>query len=614
MIENKREEIVSDYNKKNPWLKTNKTVAISYVDMGCVNKVPLSLEEVEYFKDSIIFNARYKTIEYFHDIINSDEYSAEEREKAAGILKTIATRINRNEIKGQFNVMQARGYDSSASIAELCSACEELSEVNDRFDFRLEDEPITFDLTDLELTKENIDNLLYNRQHAIDYVKDNFPNYNNFVIHKTDLSPQEIEALGYLKQQCNEDVSIYICDKIYMCGEVREVDGKREEYLREDGIYYELDRVVEANKKAEEFITKIKQENLTPLEAYLRMYKFATEKAYAFDNLDVDDRSFVGVMTTDSRVCAGYAMLLSKMCELYGDERVKVDYIDGDDRIEKDEPGHAFCRVTLEDEDYGIKGEYIADPTANASVARSEEEAKVEKKAFKLCNLKLKKQYEAEVSNCLIPAKQVHNYFVGRFFNEDSENIMTTVGNEVSDSKALDYKTYKKALSSMYAKSQPELSYFQRRAKVNNDIGCTAMDNYLNNLRSNNEYVDKLFRQKDEFEWRIRDDINHVKIKTGSYISGLKDMVRKVEDKIGVDKVHLELKNKLDDLIANHILHKEVEKGAEIIDEPIIIRNQLSIEQRPEQETELKVEQTKDNINQDSSPKPKEPFEQEMIL
>ncbi len=167
-----------------------------------------------------------------------------------------------------------------------------------------------------------------------------------------------------------------------------------------------VEQVENANEQIDNVVDKIVKAKLTPLEAMLYIGDFAMSFKYKYKKCGELDSSFVGALSSKKRyiICAGYTQLVnacvtklnrewekqgynlgklsSSHCgirtynrRLFGRNPVKLADIYGNEvtnyfeilRFEwkTAEVGHAINLIGIEDEKYGVKGEYINDSTSN---------------------------------------------------------------------------------------------------------------------------------------------------------------------------------------------------------------------------------------------------------
>ena len=295
------------------------------------------------------------------------------------------------------------------------------------------------DVSDIPFSVASMKRALDSCEEALSMVDQAIPNCYNFMVGKNELNLTETKALLGLKEACRRkyrlplteeqdgeevvtnDVDVFVGDLAYHTVRAPEQ------------VFYELDQVIEANVEADTLIDELKHhiafDGMSPFEAYLMVYDFVTQKAYRHDEESIDERSYVGTLSTDARVCAGYALLLTKMCnKLELGDLLKVEMVDGRN-VNPGVEGHGFCKVTIDDSKYKIKGVYAADPTADAVLSpRNDEERKImghvltfSKKASEECDDEEGKRLAgSKVLNALIPPQVMLDYGIGRNFKPNS--------------------------------------------------------------------------------------------------------------------------------------------------------------------------------------------------
>ncbi len=301
----------------------------------------------------------------------------------------------------------------------------------------------SIDLTDIPLTESELLSALDRCDEAFGMVNEVFSNCYNFVVEQNELNRSQIRALLALRDACQE--KYHLADRNDpnvgpddVFANVLVGDLAYHTPTNKKQAFYELEQVIEANVEADTLVDELKHhitfDGMSPFEAYLMVYDFVTQKAYREDEKHIDERSYVGTLSTDARVCAGYALLLTKMCNsLNLGDLLKVEMIGGHG-VNPHLPGHSFCKVTIDDEKYKIKGEYAADPTLDAVISpQDDEERKIlghvlsfSKKASEDCDDEDGKRLAgSKVLNALIPPQLIPDYGVGRFFNPESNTYET---------------------------------------------------------------------------------------------------------------------------------------------------------------------------------------------
>ncbi len=134
--------------------------------------------------------------------------------------------------------------------------------------------------------------------------------------------------------------------------------------VSEYGLEVEIEKAIEASRKLNDWVNEIKSarrkdKELSPYEKYLYAYDIVTKFSYNEEekgqNNDIS-RHLITILTGDKIVCAGYANLLSELCNRLG----LSCYTQGVNK------NHAICYVRIDDDKWGIHGIYASDPTADS--------------------------------------------------------------------------------------------------------------------------------------------------------------------------------------------------------------------------------------------------------
>lgn len=130
-------------------------------------------------------------------------------------------------------------------------------------------------------------------------------------------------------------------------------------FLEEGGEYHTLSETINAEEQIEQFGAKIKAVDASPLEKYLMIYNFSTQKVYRENEVNkTDSRSVVSVLNGNNIVCVGYARLMRKLCLEVGiDCYIQDCAVVEDGEVEY----HQNNLVRMKDEKYGVDGLFYAD-------------------------------------------------------------------------------------------------------------------------------------------------------------------------------------------------------------------------------------------------------------
>lgn len=130
---------------------------------------------------------------------------------------------------------------------------------------------------------------------------------------------------------------------------------------------FSLDEVLNACNSIYEYANICNKNKLSPAEALLYGYVFATTRIYKREEPEENvgwSRSIYGVLNSNNIVCAGYAELIYNF--------IKATYVDNiliysntttSERENNKIIGHRTLLVYLKDDKYGIDGYYLLDPT-----------------------------------------------------------------------------------------------------------------------------------------------------------------------------------------------------------------------------------------------------------
>ena len=125
-----------------------------------------------------------------------------------------------------------------------------------------------------------------------------------------------------------------------------------------------IEKAIEASRKLNDWVREIKSarrngKELSPYEKYLYAYDIVTKFSYNEEEKDQNhdmSRHLITVLTGDKIVCAGYANLLSEICNQLGITCCTQG-------VNKN---HAICYVRIDDDKWDIHGIYASDPTADS--------------------------------------------------------------------------------------------------------------------------------------------------------------------------------------------------------------------------------------------------------
>lgn len=140
-------------------------------------------------------------------------------------------------------------------------------------------------------------------------------------------------------------------------------------YSKAYGYKYPLQKVLEANRKLEEWTNLIKNakvdgRELSPLEKYLYAYitvsNFYDYKKERTNESPIESRALVNVLTGDKIVCVGYAEMLITLLN-----RLGIPAIHNGVKFENNSINHATCLVYLKDDIYNFNSIFYSDPTSS---------------------------------------------------------------------------------------------------------------------------------------------------------------------------------------------------------------------------------------------------------
>ncbi len=125
-----------------------------------------------------------------------------------------------------------------------------------------------------------------------------------------------------------------------------------------------VEKAIEASRKLNYWVNEIKSarrkgKELSPYEKFLYAYDIVTKFSYKEEDKGQSkdiSRHLITVLTGDRIVCAGYAGLLSEICNRLGISCC----------VQGVNKNHAMCYVRIDDNKWGIHGIYASDPTADS--------------------------------------------------------------------------------------------------------------------------------------------------------------------------------------------------------------------------------------------------------
>ena len=132
-------------------------------------------------------------------------------------------------------------------------------------------------------------------------------------------------------------------------------------FLKEwDGeLEYSLASVIKAQEEINRVLPRIKNSAASPLEKFLMIYDYATEKLYKAEDPDQNhmiSRSLISVLSQDRIVCTGYAEIMDYMCKECGiicDKNIL--YFAG--------APHADNTIVIHDDKYNVHGVFYSNVT-----------------------------------------------------------------------------------------------------------------------------------------------------------------------------------------------------------------------------------------------------------
>ncbi len=141
---------------------------------------------------------------------------------------------------------------------------------------------------------------------------------------------------------------------------------------------YTLEETLFASEKISEWAKMINRakmfdRSLSPLEKYLYAYELVTSFVYqkedkTIPNSEMDSRNLVKVLNKNKIVCIGFASMLSELCKRIGVPCMTQFVVDKTGEYETfNLLNHANCKVYIEDDIYGLKGMFNADPSRDAT-------------------------------------------------------------------------------------------------------------------------------------------------------------------------------------------------------------------------------------------------------
>ena len=375
---------------------------------------------------------------------------------------------------------------------------------------------------------------------------------------------EEFKATIQRELRTSEDVNLFLADTSYT------------NFINANGrepVYYEAERVHDAYDIADDFVDMIKKERLSPLAKYMLIYDFVTQRPNIKDEEGIDMRSFVGVLATETMAMGptGRAKLLEYMCSQLGDPRLKVQAVDGFARRVRDKASYAFCKVVIDDDESGLKGEYIADPEADAALLpeddvesgilsdtisyAGERLAKVTSKIPRKQKNGSDRLRSSMVLNALIPPQIAYQYNVGKFFDfaqpapRNAAEAVTpymqarnTNVNFANYSEFPTEKQYRKALDAGFAVRYSDRSTAWRQREIEGKVYRAGMAAKINGSAC--------FKDKDWEDWNKK--INKYRRKDNKKPvadTAWSRAVNHYSRALRLDRVHVALRAALTDLV-----------------------------------------------------------------
>ena len=124
---------------------------------------------------------------------------------------------------------------------------------------------------------------------------------------------------------------------------------------------YTLQELIHADEVMDDFINRLKESSLSPLEKYLVIYNHLTEKTYRNDVFDESaSRDILSIINGNKIVCEGFAELMEYYCENVGIKSM-IQELAVVDRKGRD--NHANNLILINDDKYHIHGLYYCDAT-----------------------------------------------------------------------------------------------------------------------------------------------------------------------------------------------------------------------------------------------------------
>jgi len=183
-------------------------------------------------------------------------------------------------------------------------------------------------------------------------------NVGSFWEHKSNID-SDIEQINWnIENNRNKKVIInlpitYFDEKLF--AKINNLDAV--EFESQDGRRFRPKDIILTNKKLNNILYKINDENLSPFEKFIVIYSFVVNfKAYKLGNEKYFDVGRSPYLFLDDEYinCVGMCQFLCILCRKAG---INITM------LANEEKGHAVCYCYIKDDKYSIDGHFCSDPT-----------------------------------------------------------------------------------------------------------------------------------------------------------------------------------------------------------------------------------------------------------
>ncbi len=182
---------------------------------------------------------------------------------------------------------------------------------------------------------------------------------------------ESVQQLIWIRNNYFKDYKIVLFvstpENIKVSPLIQEIKGTEELYFDfEQTKLFTLEQVIKDDEFLDYCVKDIKDSDMSEFEKYIAVYTIVKNiKEYKSEDRKTQtsetSRSVYAILNNNYIVCAGYANLMENLLKRVGINSKVTSVIAGDKSVTT--PNHAIIAVELNDEKYGIKGQFLADPT-----------------------------------------------------------------------------------------------------------------------------------------------------------------------------------------------------------------------------------------------------------